>query len=104
MFAGRFRAAFPSLVALDCLSMAGRADVRLDLPSRDRLRNWPASWRAFFYPDESGLVMILTLKPETPSDAADAQHARVFDKGLKVLPMPGCDQVNRQRQRPHSMH
>src|SRR3546814_4746395 len=93
MFAGLFRAAFPSLVALDCLSMAGRADVRLDLPSRDRLRNWPASWRAFFYPDESGLVMIITLKPETPSEAADALLARILDKGLRALHMPGSDQV-----------
>src|SRR3546814_14372318 len=37
--------------------------------------------------------MIITLKPETPSEAADALLARILDKGLRALHMPGSDQV-----------
>src|SRR3546814_16920881 len=37
--------------------------------------------------------MIITLKPETPSEAADALLARILDKGLRALHMPGSDQL-----------
>lgn len=37
--------------------------------------------------------MIITLKPDTPSEAADALLARISETGLRALHMPGDDQV-----------